>query len=198
MNFTKWVQEYETSYQGDSIEYRDSSGSWQDDPSPRFTSIAPALQSRGYISRPQLRRIGRWKAQSGRIDRWLKSNSQQEVEIHTAAAFNASKEKTAIEELTELDGVGVPVASAILTMFDPTKYAIIDYRALRALAFIQPQLADPQNYPQYVEFMDHFRSYNSQADAYEFFITEVQQISSNQNLDPREVDMALWSFDESV
>jgi hypothetical protein len=38
--------------------------------------------------------------------------------------------------LCGLSGVAVPVASAILTAIDPTKYTIIDFRALEALGTV--------------------------------------------------------------
>jgi len=38
-----------------------------------------------------------------------------------------------IEKLTKIDGVGVPIASAILAMNNPNKFAIIDINVLTAL-----------------------------------------------------------------
>ena len=49
------------------------------------------------------------------------------------AATAAPNDQTAVEALIELSGVGVPVASAILTAIYPNRYTIIDFRALEAL-----------------------------------------------------------------
>lgn len=157
----------------------------------------PPFQPRGAISRPELRDIGRWKVQSNRNDRWLKSNSQQDVQTRSAAAFDVSDDQTVVSELTELKGVKVPVASSILTMFDPTQYAVSDFRVLRALGHARPRIVNPQNYTKYAEFIDHFQSYNTQSETYGFYLDDVRQIASDENLTPREVNMALWKFDQA-
>lgn len=196
IKFAKRLNEYEQAYQNSSIEYKDTSGSWQTDAQPRLRSISSALQTRGYISREQLRKIGKWK--SPRIDRHLKKNTATEVEVETAAAFSASSSEQAAETLIELNGVGVPVASSILTMYDPTEYAVIDYRVLRALPVIDPQLADPRTYRDYRDFLEHFRSYGDRPDTYQFYMDRVDQIAADEGLTPREVDMALWAYDKNA
>lgn len=67
-----------------------------------------------------------------------------------------------------MKGVRVPVASTILTMADPTQYAVLDYRAFRALGVAIPQLLNRQNYHQYIEFMDSFQDYGTDPSAYSF------------------------------
>jgi hypothetical protein len=57
--------------------------------------------------------------------------------------------REAILALTELRGVGVPVASAILTTIFPDRYTIIDFRALEALGH-EPD--DVDFYERYLTF----------------------------------------------
>lgn len=195
LNFSKWIDKYEDANPGESIEYRDGSGKWKEDKDYRFSSISSNFQRRGYIHRDELRKIGEWKS-GGRIDHHLKNNNASYVEQRSAVAFRANSDLDKIKALMELKGVRAPVASAILTMHDPANYAVIDYRAFRSLGTAEPYLLDPQNYPNYAEFMEHFQDYNS-SEAYSFYMGVVRNIAQREGILPREVDMALWAFDEA-
>jgi len=62
----------------------------------------------------------------------LKEDSNYLIE-KTREAFNADTVLEKIKLLDELDGVGVPVASAILMFYDPERFTIIDRLAWAAL-----------------------------------------------------------------
>ena len=196
-DFPKWISKYDDVAPDESIEYRDNSGAWKEEKDYRFGSISAQFQQRGRIHRDELRKIGRWKA-GGRVDHHLKQNNPTFVEQRSSVAFQATGNEKKIEALTELKGVSVPVASTILTMFDPTNHAVVDYRAFRALGAAKPQLLVTQNYAHYTEFMNHFQNYNTNPSAYAFYIDEVQDIARQEGLLPREVDMALWAYDKSM
>lgn len=198
IQISKWIDEYEKMYEGYSVTYTDGSGQKRDDDDPRFSSISSTLQSRGRVLREELREIGRWKVEGNRIDRHLKENNPGEVERKSRAAFQSSSPDEAAGHLIKLKGVGVPVASSVLSMMAPTRFAVIDFRALRALAAVSPSLIDPGHYPTYAEFMDHFRNYNTDPDTYAFFMDEIRQVGNHHGIMPREVEMALWAYDESV
>lgn len=195
INLTRWVSEYENLYPGDRITYQDDTGATQNGTVPRFSSISSALQSRDFISRNELREIGRWKVGSNRIDHWLKSNTAREVEVCSSSAFQASTTKASIQELTDLTGVRVPVASAILTMYDPTQYAVVDFRAFRSLGAARPKWVNPHNHTEYVKHMEHYRNHETQSESYEYYLNRVSEIANQEGLSPREVDMALWAYD---
>ena len=63
----------------------------------------------------------------------LKDNEDDEISDALHLAVNAKTERSAIAVLCGLNGVGVPVASAVLTMINPERYTVIDFRALEAL-----------------------------------------------------------------
>lgn len=86
----------------------------------------------GDYSRENLATIYDWKT-GGRGRVRLKRNSDEEVAEALKVAATASEERTAISVLIGLDGVDVPVASATLTMIDPIRFTIIDWRALEAV-----------------------------------------------------------------
>ena len=81
---------------------------------------------------------------------------EQDIKKFTSEAFKlAEKDKIvdAIEQLIELNGVGIPVASAILAMKYPEQFAIIDRRVLQALGegrWIKNYQKDPKIYKDYL------------------------------------------------
>jgi|GEM_PF-6016145 len=180
-----------------SVDFRDENGNWQTDTDPCFGSVSRRFQNRGHIEKEELREIGRWKVQGGRIDRHLKENSPQKVEAQSEEAFSASDDRARIAALSELKGVRVPVASSILAMWKPEQHAVIDFRALRALPASKPQLLDQSNYADFAEFLELFRTYGSDPDAYEFYVGHVRDLAERNDLLAREVDMALWEYDRT-
>ena len=83
-------------------------------------------------------------------------------------------------------------------MYDPANYAVVDYRAFRALGAAESRLLDHQNYQDYAKFMEHFQDYDSSPEAYSFYIDVVRDIAQREGILPREVDMALWAYDKSM
>jgi hypothetical protein len=76
--------------------------------------------------------IFEWKTRNRGVSR-LRENEGKDILDALLAATTAPDERTAVETLTRLSGVGVPVASAILTAIHPDRYTVIDFRALEAL-----------------------------------------------------------------
>lgn len=86
----------------------------------------------GNYGRSNIETIFEWKTK-GRGRSRLRSNSDEEIADALCSAAKAKTERAAIAVLSGLQGVGVPVASAILTAIDPERYTVIDFRALQAL-----------------------------------------------------------------
>jgi len=192
-DFSHWIDSYGGVAPDETIEYRDTSGTWRGETEYDFRNISSALRQQEYVRRDELRKIGKWKA-GGRIDHHLRKNSESAVEQQSRLAFQAPRDEEAVEALTELTGVGVPVASTILTMANPTNFAVIDYRAVRALGVVKPALLDSHNYSQYAEFMECFRE--PTVDGYRFYMEIIRDIAQREGLSTREVDMALWAYDK--
>ena len=103
----------------------------------------------GDYGRENLMVIVRWK--SRRSAHWLDDNS--EIDISRALRFACdprTSEKSAIEALDRLVGVGIPMASAILTAAFPEKYTVIDWRALESLGNDDTQAQKIDYYLQYL------------------------------------------------
>lgn len=193
INLSKWISEYRQQNPNEQLKYRDAQGNSKTD-SYEFPNISQDIQQKGYLQRDEFRAIGRWKYAPN--DYLYKRNSQNEVEKQTGRAIQVyEKPEAKVEALRELDGVGVPVASAILSVVFPNDYATMDYRALRTLpwASSSPIL---QNHNDFSQYIDAFREYNHSEAAYEYYLNEVRQIAQNNNRTAREVDMALWAYDK--
>lgn len=193
----RWVAEFKEQWEDKPIEYLDESGRWRKDADPLFSSISAAIQSRGEISVTELQKISQWKLQGKRNDSNIKQNETSMVERQSRIALQALDDMDAIESLTRLSGVGVPLASTVLTVAKPTEYAIIDYRAFRGLAAAKPKIATPEEYAPYAEFLEYFRTYLTKAEAYEYYMNHVREIAEETAFSVREIDMALWAFDKS-
>ena len=86
---------------------------------------------RGYFTKGEFLKMGMWK--SPRPKKWYLSNSEEEIIETSKKVFSTNYEKRRIELLTQLNGVSIPVASAILMLTDPQNYGVIDIRVWKVL-----------------------------------------------------------------
>ena len=84
---------------------------------------------------------------------YLIANSEAQIrKILAVAASPETSTRGAINALTELRGVDLPIASAILACIDPERYTVLDFRALEALGHARH---DVDFYVEYVAFCKH-------------------------------------------
>ena len=98
------------------------------------TALSRKLQlakRRGYLTRGELETVCRWK--SARAIRYIRANSHHRVRAATRAALATRSEAARLLALLELQGVSVPMASALLTLVDPRRYGVIDIRVWQIL-----------------------------------------------------------------
>jgi hypothetical protein len=96
-------------------------------------ALAAGLRIRGgEYTRKHLSEIFEWKTK-GRGRSRLLHNTDKEISDALSLAVSAETERAAIAVLVGLQGVDVPIASAILTAIDTERYTVIDFRALEAL-----------------------------------------------------------------
>ena len=88
------------------------------------------------MTKQQLQTLCQWK--SARSSGNTRSNSQQYVKEVTNFALSSDNERSRIEALTLLDGVGWPTASAILHFYHADNYPILDFRALWSIGVDTP------------------------------------------------------------
>jgi len=100
-----------------------------------------------------------------------------------AAAADASTE-TAVTALLELQGVDIPVASAILAAIYPERYTVLDFRALEALGHARH---DVHFYEEYLDFCKRLADSN--------IVKPQSNLPAPTPL--RTLDRALWEWSRS-
>ena len=126
----------------------------------------------GHYDRENLNVIVRWK--SARRAALIDENSDLEIARSLRFATDSrTSERSAIESLTRLRGVGIPVASAILTLINPDKYTIIDYRALESLGVTE-----------WPDTVDYYLAY----------LAACRELAQRHNKSLRTLDRALWQW----
>jgi hypothetical protein len=100
---------------------------------------AGAQIRKGQYTRSNLLAIFDWKTK-GRGRSRLYKNTDQEIADSLALVFAAKTDRAAVAVLLGLNGVQVPVASAVLTAIDPQRFTIVDFRALEALNVKRPNI----------------------------------------------------------
>ena len=86
---------------------------------------------RGYLTRGEFIEVCAWK--SARTIGHARSNDHRRIRRATAAVLGTHDERERLDALLALHGVGVPTASAILTMLEPKRYGVIDIRVWQLL-----------------------------------------------------------------
>lgn len=126
----------------------------------------------GEYSRKNLERIFCWKANDRGKSRLL-GNTDVEIEDALRLAVNAKTERAAIAVLCGLDGVGVPVASAIMTRVKPETFTVIDFRALESLGI---------------------KKYSMGIGLYLAYLRACRELSGQHRVPLRMLDRALWQW----
>jgi len=95
-----------------------------------------------------LEAVVRWKSE--RAVHYLIANSSEKIRKALAIAANPeSATEAAMKALLELQGVDLPVASAILAAIFPERYTVLDFRTLEALGHARH---DVHFYEEYLAF----------------------------------------------
>ena len=104
------------------------------DEEPATVDLLRALRparKRGYLTPSELERVCRWK--SPRALELIKGNTPYQVRSATTRALATRSERERLKALCELQGVSVPMASAILMLLNPKRYGVIDIRVWQLL-----------------------------------------------------------------
>jgi len=147
---------------------------------PTFPNHSKRLQAQRLPVESRLHALAVWKAQraAGNVLR----NDDVTVENFTRVALRLANDSdlppsVPIAILTLLDGVRVPTASVILTVWHPDRYGIIDRNAWSALF----------NYPK-------VRTREFEPHEYDYYVQVITELGAETSLTPRQIDMALWTW----
>jgi hypothetical protein len=142
-----------------------------------FSEVGPAVARRGWYEKAELAEVGEWK--SPRARRRLAENSSEDVRDITRLSF-AAPDRLRHRVLGLLHGVGDPMASALLTVWDPTHYTVLDFRVVRSLRRVGdlPGQEERPDYPIYLEYC--------------------RAVAVRLKVSLRELDRALWQQDKET
>ncbi len=140
-----------------------------------FEIISPKVKEKGYLSFDDFYKICMWKSARPK-KRYL--NNKESVEEITKRALLETDERKRIKILCELDGVGIPTASAILTVIYPKEYAIIDIRDLEELNKITKNK---------IGETISITTWNN-------YIKKMRKLAKENHVTPREMDKALFAM----
>ena len=129
----------------------------------------------GLFTRMNVEQIFGWKTKGRGRSRLLK-NTDDEIADALRLVVDARTDRAAIAVLLGLSGVGVPVASAIVTAIYPDRFTIIDFRALEALG-ISRSLATSITVEFYLKYLKYCR-----------------ELAKTNRVSLRELDRALWQW----
>lgn len=105
----------------------------------------------GEFTLANLEVIVRWKSE--RVVHYLIANSNEKIKGALAvAASPGSSTREAINALTDLRGIDLPIASAVLAAIAPERYTVLDFRALEALGHARHNV---EFYEEYLAFCKH-------------------------------------------
>ena len=129
------------------------------DPAQELIDRLIHIKQQAYFNKPEFLRMCSWK--SPRPRHLYLSNSSAEVRRISIRVFAAESEKEKIELLTSLKGVGIPTASAILTLTDPHAYGVIDIRVWQLLYQFGAVTTRPSgtgfSFDNWIEFLEILR-----------------------------------------
>jgi NAD(P)-dependent dehydrogenase (short-subunit alcohol dehydrogenase family) len=139
------------------------------------------VRRRGCFTRAEFLRMCRWK--SPRAQHLWRANSAARIRAVSRAVLATRDERRRMELLTGLRGVGVPMASAILTLIDPRRYGVLDIRAWQLLFAIRSVAANRRGqgftiaqWEQYLAALrQHARRLGVSARAVEYTLFEVHR-----------------------
>ena len=137
-------------------------------------SLVPEVQSLGYLRRSDLLALSFWLVK-GRNNHRVLSNASDFVVKATSLSFRSKTERSPIQHLVELQGVGLPMGSAILHWFHRESYPMWNRHARNSVLF---------------EDHAHLR----EIERWEALVVFCRDVASRSAVDMRTLDRAFWGF----
>ncbi len=139
-----------------------------------FKIIGPRIKKRGFIKFDEFYQICMWKS-ARQKQNYLRNKST--IENVSRKAFSEKDEISKIKRLCELKGVGIPTASALLSIVFPDRYPVIDIRCIQMLNKIGIKIRGSISVKRWAEYLDIMRS-----------------LALENKLTPRQIDQILFSI----
>jgi len=145
-----------------------------------FSELSNKVRISGELEPEDFFRICEWK--STRTKTLVRTNRHEHIRDITRLAFS-SRESLRVPLLCILNGVRVPTASAILTVWQPNEYTVYDVRVCDAMLSLSHKLLTDQ----VVE--DARKSYSKYLDV-------ARKMANDLRVSLRDLDKTLWTWDK--
>lgn len=135
--------------------------------------VGESLRKNGKLSRNELEEIIRWKMANapGRMVANLKrvrTHTEDFVELITKTALKSKDDKERIKILTTLNGVGVAVASAILSFYDPNNYGVGD-------RYIMDAFSSRKTVPTTTDYLNIFKILREEKERHHLGVRDIEK-----------------------
>ncbi|MDD4110583.1 MAG: hypothetical protein PHS54_03410 [Clostridia bacterium] len=147
-----------------------------------FDEVSKNFYNRHFLTKEEFFVIIIWKSNRSKtkVLDGIKSTNKTIKQI-SEQIFNTKDRKNKIEILQKIDGIGLPIASAILTVCFPNEFTITDYRATRTLKTIKKG--------------KNIKNPSSSIDNYLNYVDICIDEAKSKNISLRELDRFLWGYD---
>lgn len=147
-----------------------------------FREISLSFKNKNYLTEEEFFAIIIWKSNRSKtkVLNGIKKNGKTIKEI-TESLSKETDIKNKVKILTNIKGIGIPIASAILSVCYPNDFTIADYRVAETLAVITNKIIKNPSLS-----IDNFIEY----------INLCQTIKTKEGISSlRETDQSLWGYD---
>ena len=149
-------------------------------------SFREPIRRRGCMTKREIVRIGRWKAV--RATGHMQFDDDR-ARLVTRTAFRVQDAGLANWVLRNLSGVGTPMASALLTVFDETTFTVIDARAIATLRELEFDVLELER-PSWLDRND----VTGNSWTYGEYVKLCNDIAATLDVSLRDLDRALWAM----
>ena len=143
------------------------------------------VKPKGYFTKSEFLEMCKWKDKQQRRRSDWQAHTESEIIDASRQVFATNDEYVRVIVLDRLKGVGIPIASAILTLTDPQHYGTIDIRVWQVL-----YLYGEVNYnPQGTELsIDHWTAY----------LPKLRQWASEFQVGVRNIERSLFEHHKTI
>jgi hypothetical protein len=138
--------------------------------------------SRGHLIKSEFDAITRWKSPRPKVH--YDKNLEADIICVSRCAFGAEDPVRKVVKLTELQGVRVRAATAILHICFPDRFPLLDFRALQSLGVRPEESATWDD----LKWLQIWPSY----------IDCCLRIHAETDIDLRTLDRALWQYSKEI
>ncbi|QCP05004.1 hypothetical protein [Brevibacterium sp. CS2] len=144
-----------------------------------LTKDGPKARKKGKMKRKSFLRVGEWKGLA--VLNRLELHPKDEVAFITEIAIDSdTPDRFRVDILRTLDGVGVPLASSLLSAVYPDRFAILDARAVSAL-----------------HATGHLSSENPARIEYRDYLAVITELADSTGCSPQEIYRALYAWSDA-